>query len=117
MAAALSITRGFVPRERTDFLDSLLGAIPRGALTEISGPPSSGRTTFLCSLIASATANGELCALIDVDDAFDPATASAAGVRLAQVLWVRCGGNLDHAIRAADLLAQAGGFGLVAIFF
>jgi len=115
MAAALAITRGFVPRERTEFLDSPLGAIPRGALTEISGPPSSGRTTFLASLLAKATQDGEFCALIDVDNAFDPASAAAAGVRLSHVTWVRCSGNMDHAIRAADLLAQAGGFGLVAI--
>src|SRR5262249_31779240 len=115
MTAALAVSKGFVPRERTDFLDSPLGAIPRGALTEISGPASSGRTSLLCSLLAAATANGEVCALIDVDNVFDPASASNAGVRLSQVLWVRCGGNVDHAIRAADLLAQAGGFGLVAI--
>jgi len=113
MLVALPITPGFVPRQRTDFLDSALGPIPRGALTEIAGPASSGRTTFLGSLLAAVTANDEFCALIDVDNAFDP--ASAAGVRLSQILWVRCGGNIDHAIRAADLLAQAGGFGLVAI--
>jgi recombination protein RecA len=115
LTASLPVSRGFVPRERTDFLESSLGAIPRGALTEISGPASSGRTAFLCSLMAAVTSSGEFCALIDVDDAFDPASAAAAGVCLPRVLWVRCGGSIDHAIRAADLLAQAGGFGLVAI--
>ncbi len=118
MLAALPITPGLVSqgltrRERTDFLDSSLGAIPRGALTEIAGPASSGRTSFLHSLLAAVTANDEFCALVDVDNTFDPASASE--VRLSRLLWVRCGGNIDHAIRAADLLAQAGGFGLVAI--
>jgi recombination protein RecA len=53
--------------------------------------------------------------LIDADDAFDPSSAMAAGVRLSQVLWVRCGGNVEHALKAADLLSQAGGFGIVAL--
>ncbi len=115
MTAALPISKGFVAPERTDFLESPLIAIPRGALTEISGPASSGRTAVLNSLLAAATHNDEYCALIDADNTFDPASAAEAGVRLSQVLWVRCGSNIDHAIRAADLLAQAGGFGLVAI--
>lgn len=70
---------------------------------------------MLCSLLAEATAEGEFCALIDVDGTFDPASADAAGVRLSQVLWIRCRGNVEHALKAADLLTQAGGFGLVAI--
>src|SRR5258706_9578989 len=91
-----------------------LAEIPRGTLTEIAGPASSGRTTVLHALFAAVSAAQEFCALIDADDAFDPASASAAGVRLSQVLWVRCGGNVEHALKAADLLAQAGGFGIVA---
>jgi hypothetical protein len=55
-----------------------------------------------------------MCALIDARDSFDPALASAAGVALQQVLWVRCQ-NADQALRATDLLIQAGGFGLVAV--
>lgn len=115
MLAALPISKGFVAPERTDFLETPAGAIPRGALTEISGPASSGRTSVLCSLLAAATANDEYCALIDAENTFYPASAAEAGVQLSQVLWVRCGSNIDHTIRAADLLAQAGGFGLVAI--
>jgi len=115
MIAALPISKGFVAPERTDFLDSPIGPIPRGALTEIVGPASSGRTAILYSLLAAATANDEYCALIDAENSFDPASAAAAGVRLSQVLWVRCGSNIDYTIRVADLLAQAGGFGFVAI--
>ena len=89
--------------------------VSRGTLTEIAGPTSSGRTAFLNSLLAAATANNEFCALIDVEDVFDPASAAAAGVLLSQVLWVRCGSNVEHALKAADMLAQSGGFGLVAI--
>jgi hypothetical protein len=91
------------------------GEIPLGALTEIAGPASSGRTAFLCSMLAAATPKQECCALIDTQDTFDPASASHAGVRLTQILWVRCGGNVEHALKATDWLAQGGGFGLVAL--
>lgn len=115
MLAAAPVLRACLLEQRSEFLTFALGEIPRGALTEIAGPPSSGRTTFLNALLAAASAGQEFCALIDAEDTFDPANAAAAGVRLSQVLWVRCGGNVEHAFKAADLLAQAGGFGLVAL--
>jgi hypothetical protein len=96
-------------------LPSVVGKIPRGALTEIAGPASSGRTSLLYSLLATASAGQEFCALLDAEDAFDPESAVAAGVRLSQILWVRCGGNVEHALKSADMLGQGGGFGLVAI--
>ncbi len=89
------------------------GGIPRGALTEIYGPASSGRTSLLLATLARVTANQEYCALIDTSDAFDPASAAEAGVHLSRVLWIRCGGNAGHALKAADLIVQAGGFGLI----
>jgi hypothetical protein len=105
----------FLKKREEESLPSAVGEIPRGALTEIAGPVSSGRTSLLYSLLASASSGQEFCALLDAEDTFDPESAAAAGVRLSQVLWVRCGGNVEHALKAADLLAQAGGFGLVAI--
>jgi energy-coupling factor transporter ATP-binding protein EcfA2 len=89
--------------------------VPRGALTEIIGPASSGRTSLLCSLLAAATARQEVCALLDTQNTFDLHSAADAGVRLSQLLWVRCNGNVEHALKAADMLANAGGFGMVAI--
>jgi len=102
-------------RSHSDAIHTAVGEIPRGTLTEIAGPASSGRTTFLYAILAAACAEQEFCALIDAEDSFDPASAAAAGVRLSQVLWVRCGGNVEHALKAADLLAQGGGFGVVAL--
>src|SRR5579859_7374883 len=95
-------------------LDAVVGGLPRGAMTEICGPPCSGRTSVLLSALAARTAEGETCALIDARDSFDPAVASAAGVELQRVLWVRCQ-NADQALRATDLMIQAGGFGMVAV--
>jgi len=95
-------------------VDLLTGGLPRGSLTEIYGPPCSGRTSLLISALASRTAASEVCALVDARDAFDPHSAEAAGVRLKQLLWVRCR-NVDQALRATDLLIQGGGFGLISL--
>jgi recombination protein RecA len=95
-------------------IDALAGGFPRGALTEICGPPCSGRTTVLLSTLASRTAEAEVCALIDARDSFDPRSAEAAGVELQQLLWVRCR-SLDQSLRAADLVIQGGGFGFIAL--
>src|SRR5579862_3092674 len=72
-------------------LDALTGGLPRGCLTEICGPASSGRTTVLLAALAAATRRGEYCALIDASDALDPHSIEAAGVDLDRLLWVRCG--------------------------
>ncbi len=71
-------------------LDELTGGFPRGALTEICGPPSSGRTSVLLAVLAEMTRRQEVCAVVDASDSFDPASASAAGVDLRRLLWVRC---------------------------
>jgi hypothetical protein len=94
-------------------VDSLTGGIPRSGMTEIYGPASSGRMSLLVSILAQATFRQEYCALIDACGGFDPEGAEAAGVHLPNVLWVRCGGNAEHALKAADLLVQAGGFSVV----
>src|SRR6267378_5108531 len=72
-------------------LDSLTGGIARGCLTEICGTASSGRTSVLLFVLARATQRGEVCALVDASDAFDPASAAAAGMEMSRLLWVRCG--------------------------
>jgi len=89
--------------------------IPRGSLTAIYGPPSSGRTSLLVSVLAEATSRQEICALVDSEDAFDPASAAQAGVALERLIWVRSANQAEHALKAADLLLQGGGFGLVAL--
>jgi hypothetical protein len=122
----------------------LAGGLPRGQISEITGARSTGRTSLLLSLMAAATERGEIVALVDTLDRFDPASAEAAGVRLSQLLWIRghdvslsrrvlapdwepsrprpgrlraslVDRALDRAIKALNLVVQAGGFGLVAI--
>src|SRR5271155_2014689 len=71
-------------------LDLLTGGIARGCLTEICGPASSGRTSVLLFALARATQRGEVCALVDASDTFDPTSAAAAGMEMSRLLWVRC---------------------------
>ena len=150
--STLTSARPFVPPDEEalaptglDALDThLLGGLPRGQLSEITGPRSSGRTSVLLRLLAEAARRGELVALVDTLDRFDPASAEAAGLETSQLLWVRgqdvplsrtalapgwepsrpsagqgrrtlVAQALDRAIKALNLVLQAGGFGLVAI--
>src|SRR3954454_8446908 len=110
-------------------LDARLGGgFPRGQLSELVGPRSSGRTSLAVQAIAAATGRGELVALVDALDMFDVESAAAAGVDLARVLWIR--GHvvinpgmcrdlnqraMEQAIRALTLVLQAGNFGLVVL--
>jgi len=126
-------------------IDALTGGFPRGCITEVCGPASSGRTSVLLAALAAATQRQEVCALVDVSDAFNPHSAAAAGVNFERLLWVRCGMRMqksgssqsppstllragsdterngkiekpvEQALRVTDLLLQSGGFGMVII--
>ena len=103
--------------------EHLRGGLPRGHLSELIGPRSSGRTSVLCALLAAATSRGEVVALIDAFDRFDPVSGQASGVDLDRVLWVRGRQVLNRhapqvlarAIKAAGLVCQAGRFGMVVV--
>src|SRR5215831_15705578 len=101
-----SVPTGIAP------LDTLTGGLPRGAITEIFGPPSSGRTSAMVSILVEAIEGDEICALVDGNDAFDPKSAAAAGLELRSLLWVRCH-KLDQVLTSTDLLLKGGGFGRV----
>jgi recombination protein RecA len=101
-------------------MDGLTGGLPRGCLTEICGPASSGRTTLLLAALAAATRRGECCVLVDASDSLDPHSAATAGVELDRLLWVRCGEtsperSLEQLLRVTDLLLESGGFGLIVL--
>jgi hypothetical protein len=106
-------------------LDELLaGGFARGHLSEIVGPRSSGRTSLLASVLSAATARGEVVALIDPCDRFDPVSGAAAGLDLSSLLWVRERGRelsrdlsqtVKRALKALGLVLDAGGFGVVVL--
>lgn len=102
------------------------GGFPRGQVSELVGPRSSGRASVMLQAMAAATARGELVAVVDVLDMLDPESAAAAGVDLSRVLWIRAHAvihpgpcrdlnqrALEQAMRAFALVLQAGNFGLV----
>jgi hypothetical protein len=104
----------------------LSGGFPRGQLSEIVGPRSSGRTSLIVRMLAAATARGELGAIVDALDMLDVDSAAAAGVDLDRLLWIR--GHvvvnpglchdlnqraMEQAMRALTLVLSAGNFGLV----
>jgi len=121
--AALSTALGFRPESRIretlatglPSLDAIIEGFPRGAISEIVGQESSGRTTLVHVLLAASTAKFEICAYVDTSDCFDPVSAAAAGVALGQLVWIRCGNDAGHALKAADYLLHAGGFGAVVL--
>jgi hypothetical protein len=89
--------------------------LPKGVISEIFGCVSSGKTLVLQELLASVSARGEFCAVVDSRGAFDPLSASRAGVDLRRLLWVRASHQIDQAFKAADLILHAGGFGMVVL--
>lgn len=126
-----TLTSALPPLERTtaaafipfgvEAIDAVLrGGLPRGQVSEIAGALSTGRTTLLLQLLAAATRAGEITALVDTCDRFDVASASATGIDLERLLWIR--GEVgppdrvaDRAIKALNLVLQSGGFAIVAI--
>jgi len=96
-------------------LDALTSGFPRGAISEITGPESSGRATLVQSLLAAATAHQEICVYVDTSDSFGPVSADSSGILLSQLVWIRCNGNTEHAFQATDELLHAGGFGVIVL--
>lgn len=135
-----TLTTALAPLERADpaalvatdvaALDTCLhGGLPRGQLSELAGPASSGRTTLLLRMLAAATQRGEIAALVDACDRLDVQSAVEAGVDVTRLLWIRGASGtgavrtsaseahhpLDRSLKACNLILQAGGFGLVAL--
>jgi hypothetical protein len=111
--AAATASTGAAP------LDAVLrGGFPRGELSEIAGPATSGRTSLALQTLAAATQRGELAAWVDTCDRLDVASAVAAGIDLDRLLWIRGSDSgpdraIDRALKALNLVLQAGGFGCV----
>lgn len=125
-------TRWLVPTGIAELDARLEGGIPRGHLSEVIGPRSSGRLAVAVSALAGATSRGEAVALVDPLDMFDPVSASASGIDFQRLLWIRGEAassarvslsceygtlqkSLDRAVKALNIILQAGGFGLVVV--
>jgi recA bacterial DNA recombination protein len=118
-------------------LDALIdGGIPRGRISEITGRAGSGKTSIAASFASFATQRGEVAAWLDASGSFDPESMAAAGVDLRRMLWASmrtasssrilprsrfaAGPLARHQsaiVKAAELVLEAGGFGLVVVDF
>ena len=100
-------------------LDELLfGGLPRGQVSEIHGPASSGRTGIALAVAARSTRAGALAAWVDPQDRLDPRSAGDAGVDLGRLLWLRGAASarpLLAAISAVGTLLGSGLFELVVV--
>lgn len=103
------------------------GGIPRGNITEISGSASTGKTSLCLAAVAAITQTGAACAWVDVSDSLSPESAAAADIVLKRMLWLRMSAErrqrvtdkpwsrLEQALKATDLLLQAGGFAAIVL--
>ena len=83
-------------------MSCLAAACRWGRSARLTGPASSGRTSLALKFVAQTDAEARACAWVDVNDALDPESAAANGVRLRQLLWVRCRDEADGSEKTAD---------------
>ena len=114
---------GATARQQVDFiptgsiaLDLALGVggIPRGRITEIFGPESSGKTTVCQHIIAEAQRRGGVAAFIDVEHALDPGYARACGVNVDELL-VSQPDTGEQALEITETLIRSGGIDVVVV--
>ncbi len=91
-----------------------VGGVPRGRIVEVFGPESSGKTTLIYHVIASAQKLGGICAFIDAEHAMDPAYAKRIGVDIDELL-VSQPDHGEQALEIADMLIRSGAVDVVAI--
>jgi len=96
------IIRPVAPTGITALDELLQGGLPLGAISEMTGPESSGRSAVALAFVSGLTCAGSVCAWVDVCDAFDPESAAAARVDLSRLLWVRCAVSAERAQPSAD---------------
>jgi recombination protein RecA len=91
-----------------------IGGLPRGRVTEIYGPESSGKSTLALHVVAEAQRNGGICAYIDAEHALDPVYARAIGVDIDELL-ISQPDTGEQALEIADMLIRSGAIDVVAI--
>ena len=91
-----------------------VGGIPRGRMTEIFGPESSGKTTLCQHILAEAQKRGGVVAFIDVEHALDPGYARACGVNVDELL-VSQPDTGEDALQITETLIRSGGVDCVVL--
>src|SRR5215813_7363661 len=91
-----------------------VGGIPRGRVTEIYGPESSGKTTLCQHIIASAQRRGGICAIVDAEHALDPSYAERCGVNINDLL-ISQPDTGEQALEIVEMLVRSGAVDVVVI--
>jgi len=91
-----------------------VGGIPRGRITEIFGPESSGKTTLAQHIIAEAQKQGGIAAYIDAEHALDPAYAASCGISL-QDLFISQPDTGEQALEIAEALIRSGAVDVIVV--
>jgi recombination protein RecA len=91
-----------------------IGGLPRGRVTEIYGPESSGKSTLAMHVVAEAQRNGGTCAYIDAEHAMDPVYAKAIGVDIDQLL-ISQPDTGEQALEICDMLVRSGAIDVIVI--
>ena len=91
-----------------------IGGVPRGRITEIYGPESSGKTTLCQHIVAEAQRRGGVCAYIDMEHALDPGYAARCGVNVDN-LYISQPDTGEQALGIADLLVHSGAIDVIII--
>jgi len=91
-----------------------VGGVPRGRITEIYGPESSGKTTLCYHVAANAQALGGIVAFIDAEHALDPGYAKNVGVNVDELL-VSQPDTGEQALEIAETLIRSGGVDVVIV--
>jgi recombination protein RecA len=91
-----------------------IGGLPRGRVTEIYGPESSGKSTLAMHVVAEAQRKGGTCAYIDAEHAMDPVYAAAIGVDVDN-LFISQPDTGEQALEIADMLVRSGAIDVVVI--
>jgi recombination protein RecA len=91
-----------------------VGGLPRGRVTEIYGPESSGKSTLAMHVVAEAQRNGGICAYIDAEHAMDPTYAKNIGVDIDELL-ISQPDTGEQALEIADMLVRSGALDVIVI--
>ena len=91
-----------------------IGGVPRGRITEIFGPESSGKTTLALHVIANVQKEGGVAAFIDAEHALDPAYAKKLGINLEELL-VSQPDSGEQALEIAETLVRSGAVDVIVI--
>lgn len=91
-----------------------VGGVPRGRITEIYGPESSGKTTFCLHVIAEAQKRGGICAFVDMEHALDPRYAEVIGVDV-ETLYVSQPDTGEQALEITESLVRSGALDVIVV--